>query len=42
MEIDQLLKRKIAGDEMDLEPKISLINEFLETEITKLEVYTKV
>lgn len=41
LEIDQLLKRKIAGDEMDLEPKISLINEFLDTEITKLEVYTK-
>lgn len=40
-EIDQLLKRKIAGDEMDLEPRITLINEFLETEMMNLEAYTK-
>ncbi len=29
-EIDQLLQRKMAGQEMDLEPRIEIINSFLE------------
>lgn len=32
-EIDELLKRKIAGDEMKEEPKIEILNEFLEEKI---------
>ncbi|HQU81507.1 MAG TPA: nucleotidyltransferase domain-containing protein [Pyrinomonadaceae bacterium] len=32
-EIDELLKRKIAGDEMKEEPKIDILNEFLEEKI---------
>ncbi|MCF8296536.1 MAG: nucleotidyltransferase domain-containing protein [Saprospiraceae bacterium] len=33
LEIDHLLKRKMAGDELDVEPKISIINDFLEQKI---------
>ena len=36
-EIDELLKRKIAGDEMKEEPKIEILNEFLEE---KIEFYS--
>lgn len=32
-EIDELLKRKIAGDEMKEEPKIEVLNDFLEEKI---------
>lgn len=35
--IMELLARKIAGDEMDYEPRIDPINEFLETKITYYE-----
>lgn len=40
-EIELLLRRKIAGDEMDLEPRIQLINDFLESEMIRLEAYVK-
>jgi uncharacterized protein len=40
-EILTLLERKIKGDELNLEPKINIINDFLEQEITRLESYTK-
>jgi predicted nucleotidyltransferase len=33
MEIDSLLVRKMAGDEMDMEPRIEVINDFLEQQI---------
>jgi uncharacterized protein len=39
IEILTLLKRKIAGDELDYEPKIELINSFLKEEITRLREY---
>ena len=32
-EVDKLLRRKIAGEELDLEPKVSVINDFLEGKI---------
>lgn len=40
-QIDQLLKRKLAGDEMDLEDRIEVINDFLESEMVRLEEYTR-
>jgi uncharacterized protein len=40
-EILLLLKRKMAGDELDLEPKLPLLNGFLENEIFRLREYTK-
>lgn len=40
-EIHTLLERKISGDELDLEPKLTVINDFLEKEIKRLEEYTK-
>ncbi|ANU09428.1 putative nucleotidyltransferase [Planococcus antarcticus DSM 14505] len=40
-EVQHLLKRKLAGDEMDLEARISVINDFLESEMERLEEYTK-
>lgn len=40
-EIHTLLERKINGDELDLEPKLTVINDFLEKEINRLEEYTK-
>ncbi|WP_338749292.1 nucleotidyltransferase domain-containing protein [Bacillus sp. FJAT-52991] len=40
-EIERLLKRKMAGDELDKEAPISLINEFLHEEIIRLEAYAK-
>lgn len=38
--IDQLLERKISGDELDLEPRIQVINEFIETQIAHIESVT--
>jgi predicted nucleotidyltransferase len=38
-EINTLLKRKMAGDELDLEPKIEVINNYLHEEITRLREY---
>ncbi|MEH7129502.1 nucleotidyltransferase domain-containing protein [Neobacillus drentensis] len=40
-EIHTLLERKISGEELDLEPKVMVINDFLEKEINRLEEYTK-
>jgi predicted nucleotidyltransferase len=40
-EISTLLERKISGDELNLEPKVNAINDFLEKEINRLEEYTK-
>lgn len=40
-EIHTLLERKINGDELNLEPKVSAINDFLEIEIHRLEEYSK-
>ncbi|WP_066317612.1 nucleotidyltransferase domain-containing protein [Bacillus sp. FJAT-29814] len=40
-EILTLLERKMKGDELNLEPKITVINDFLEQEITRIENYTK-
>jgi len=39
-EIQTLLKRKINGEELDFEPKIEVINEFLNEEISRLREYT--
>lgn len=39
--VEHLLKRKLIGDELDLESRISVINDFLETEIQRLEAYAK-
>lgn len=39
--VEQLLKRKLVGDELDLEPRINVINDFLEGEIVRLEAYIK-
>ncbi|MFP7487298.1 nucleotidyltransferase domain-containing protein [Priestia filamentosa] len=40
-EIFVLLERKKAGDELDLEPRINAINEFLEAQIAHLNAYAK-
>ncbi|RDU37526.1 nucleotidyltransferase domain-containing protein [Neobacillus piezotolerans] len=40
-EVMVLLKRKIAGDELDLELRIEAINQFIEGEISRLEAYAK-
>jgi predicted nucleotidyltransferase len=40
-EIDTLLIRKMAGEEFDLEPKINIINQFLEGQINYLEEAAK-
>ncbi|WP_075619638.1 nucleotidyltransferase domain-containing protein [Paenisporosarcina indica] len=40
-DIEHLLKRKMAGDELDLEPRIQIINEFLDSEMIRLEAYIK-
>ncbi|MEH6956398.1 nucleotidyltransferase domain-containing protein [Neobacillus drentensis] len=40
-EIHTLLERKISGEELDLEPTVLVINDFLEKEINRLEEYTK-
>ena len=38
LEIDQLLERKKAGDELDMEPRIEIINEFLYERIEHFSV----
>ena len=40
-EIEHLLQRKIIGDELDIEPQIKVINEFLDSEMIRLEAYIK-
>ncbi|WP_273854070.1 nucleotidyltransferase domain-containing protein [Guptibacillus spartinae] len=40
-EITTLLKRKIAGEELNLEPRIDLINSFLQEEMEQLEAYAQ-
>ncbi|MBW8347949.1 nucleotidyltransferase domain-containing protein [Bacillus sp. IITD106] len=40
-EVEHLLKRKLVGDELDIEPRINVINEFLEREMIRLEAYIK-
>jgi predicted nucleotidyltransferase len=40
-EIMNLLERKMKGDELDFEPRINEINEFMETEIKHLDEYIK-
>ena len=40
-EVSKLLKRKISGDELDLEPRINVINEFLNIEIDRLDKYVR-
>jgi predicted nucleotidyltransferase len=40
-EIKTLLKRKLAGEELDIEPKIHIINNFLNEEIIRLREFTK-
>lgn len=40
-EINTLLKRKLAGEELDQERKIQVINQFLTEEIARLREYTK-
>lgn len=39
--IDTLVERKKSGEELTLEPRINLINEFLVDEINQLEIYAK-
>ncbi|MEH7109215.1 nucleotidyltransferase domain-containing protein [Bacillus sp. JJ1764] len=39
-EIGTLLNRKLAGDELDLEPRFPIINEFLTAEIVRLRDFT--
>jgi len=36
-EIDSLIERKRAGDELKLEPRIEVISTFIETELKRLE-----
>ncbi|MBG9456474.1 hypothetical protein ABE61_21290 [Lysinibacillus sphaericus] len=40
-EIEQLLKRKMVGDELNMEPRIESINEYLDKEIEHIEAYCK-
>lgn len=40
-DIEHLLTRKMAGDELDIEPRIQIINDFLDSEMTRLEAYIK-
>ncbi|MBM7584254.1 putative nucleotidyltransferase [Bacillus pakistanensis] len=40
-EITILLKRKMLGDELNLEPQVDIINEFLDQEISRLQTYAK-
>lgn len=39
--VEQLLKRKLAGDELDIEARIGALNDFLESEMERLEAYAK-
>ncbi len=36
--INQLLVRKMRGDELDLEPRINEINQFIEAELARMEL----
>lgn len=40
-EIKILLERKMAGDELDMAPKIDIIHNFLHQELNRLEIYAK-
>ena len=40
-EIERLLKRKRAGEELDMEERIAIINRFLEEKIKYFEGYAK-
>ncbi|QGM31955.1 nucleotidyltransferase domain-containing protein [Bacillus sp. N3536] len=40
-EIEHLLKRKLIGDELDIEPRIEVINDFVESEMERIENYIK-
>jgi predicted nucleotidyltransferase len=40
-EISKLLERKIKGDELDYEPRINVINEFIEQEIEHIDAFVK-
>ena len=40
-EVLTLLERKLTGDELDLEPRIEIINKFLENEMIHLQTYAK-
>lgn len=40
-EIITLLERKIAGDELNLEPRVTVLNDFIEKEIIRIEKYTR-
>lgn len=39
--VEHLLERKLLGDEFDLEPRIHVINDFVDNEIEQIEVYIK-
>lgn len=41
IEIMKLLQRKIQGDELDIEPRIQVINDYLELKIEKIDTYVK-
>ncbi|MDQ0273285.1 putative nucleotidyltransferase [Cytobacillus purgationiresistens] len=40
-EITKILERKISGEELDLEPRIDVINSFIEKEIQHMTNYVK-
>lgn len=39
--VEHLLKRKLIGDELDIEPRIDVINDFVENEMERLEEYVR-
>ena len=39
--VNELLHRKLNGEEFDLEPRIDVINQFVEREMERLEAYAK-
>ncbi|WP_071458469.1 DNA polymerase beta superfamily protein [Bacillus massilinigeriensis] len=39
--IAELLRRKMAGNELDLEPRLGILHDFIEKEIAHLENYVK-
>lgn len=41
MDIQQLLKSKIAGEELNIEPLIESIHEYLDKEIKHIETYCR-
>ncbi len=40
-EVNHLLKRKLQGDELDIEPRLKVINDYIENEIKRIEDYIK-